>query len=224
MFANSGRTKSHTLPNTRAISQSEAMAKQSAYAITQRDLESASKAFRYEMRMLRHMAARLPRATDPVDLNAYIESFLIHARAVVKFLYGPRQRSRDALASDFFNDAQPWIAKRGPAPTGDLDIVDRVGREIAHVTFARAWATPTDKQWNFPRILAELDKLEDTFFDCRPERWVGPRSEPTGLAITVGTPMTNSSGVTFDPFKYGPTLTGTRGFFPDDPWDEVVKP
>jgi hypothetical protein len=207
-----------------AINRLQSMARRGAQPITAADLETASKAFRYETRVLRHMAARLPRVSVAVQLNAYIESFLIHARAVDKFLHGQRQRSRDATAADFFSDPQPWINARRPAPTAKLDIVDRIGREIAHITFARSWNSPTEKQWNIPGILAELDKLEDVFFDLGPEGWVGPRAEPTGTAITVSTPMANSSGVTFDPIVYGPNLTATRGFFPDDPWGQVIKP
>jgi hypothetical protein len=199
------------------------MSRQSPYQITAKDLETASKAFRYEMRMLRHMAARLPRAKDAVDLNAYIESFLIHARSVVKFMYGPRQRSRDALAADFFANPERWIASRGPEPSGTLDD-DRVGREIAHITYARTWDKPADKAWDIPAILAELDRLEDAFFDLQPEHWVGPRSERTGAAITAATAMANSSGVAFDPMVYGPNLLGTRSVFPDDAWDVVVRP
>src|SRR5258708_1946236 len=113
------------------------MAQRVRQHITPADLEAASKAFRYEMRMLRHMAASLPGATDAVRLNAFLESFLVHARAVVKVLCGHWHLPRDVIADDFFIDPQRWIDARGPGPTGDLDIVDPVGREIAHITFAR---------------------------------------------------------------------------------------
>src|SRR6266542_851770 len=193
---------------------------------TSADLETASKAFRYEMRMVRHMAARLARATDPVQLNAYLESLLVHARAVVKFLYDDWQRPRDAIASDFFVDPQRWVDARGEGPTGDLDIVDRVGREIAHITFARSWQSPADKEWNIPAVVAELDRLEELLFHLGPERWVPPLPEQRGTAPLVTTPLSPSSGVAFDPHAYtAPVLYATQGrFFPDDPLDAIVKP
>lgn len=96
--------------------------------------------------MLRHIAERIKIASDPVDLNAHTQSFLIDARIIVKFFYGPRGE-RGLLGEDFFADPQRWIAARRTANPGSLDAA-RVGREIGHVAQARTGKQPSKKACN----------------------------------------------------------------------------
>jgi hypothetical protein len=143
-----------------------------------RDLAGLSRQVLHEFEMIEALAKRqvdvlsgAPRSEwqerfetpDPLDrawfeVNAMLESELLHARALTKFVFGtpppPDKRSRrrgrgraaglsDAFAEDYFDDhiaewrRHPEGRGRRPSLLSD-ESLNRISREVAHVTYERA--------------------------------------------------------------------------------------
>jgi len=118
----------------------------------------------YELFMLFETAARLRHDPsiegDWVVTSALIEAFTIHARALACFLYpGELARHRpatDITADDYVADGAMWRDARGRPPRTLIDVVDRTGKEIAHLTTGRKPAGSPLKQWSPEPILQAL--------------------------------------------------------------------
>ena len=136
------------------------------------ELREASKHLHYELDMLRGTARLLARGVhsdDSVLPNAVLESFTLHARALLDFLYDQSPRSDDVVASDYFTDPQDWISKR-PAMSSTLTQVDhRVGKEIAHLTYVRSEVTDEMKNWPFIEIANDVKRVLAVFVDAVPK-------------------------------------------------------
>jgi len=80
--------------------------------------------------------------------NALLESFTIHLRALIDFLWEPdKPRPDDAVASDYFASIEDWKDVQ-PAFPPTLDPArKRTGKEIAHLTYSRLSVTTEQKQW-----------------------------------------------------------------------------
>jgi hypothetical protein len=78
-----------------------------------------------------------PTATDAARLsNVLIESFVVHLRNVIDFLYLDRPKPTDVVAADFF-DPSVWEGLR-PAISATLESARvRANKEIAHLTTER---------------------------------------------------------------------------------------
>ncbi len=86
-------------------------------------------------------------ASDPLLRNALLESFVIHFRALVDFLYRPKNAHPDGMAAeDFLGDKTDWTEAR-PTISPILDS-SRHGahKEIAHLTYARLMVTELEKE------------------------------------------------------------------------------
>jgi hypothetical protein len=77
--------------------------------------------------------------------NAALESWTVHLRNLHAFFFYDRAKDGDMLAIDYF-DAGVWQERR---PTSDLaPDIDRVAKEIVHLTYARTKVTPETKGWD----------------------------------------------------------------------------
>src|SRR5881396_2439827 len=101
---------------------------------TPADLRKASKHLYYELMMLTGLAhAQGIRTFESVIQNAVIESFTIHARVLLHFLFsGKASQPDDVLAEDFFPEPKRWLEVRGDMPAPLQEVSRRVGKEIAH--------------------------------------------------------------------------------------------
>jgi hypothetical protein len=110
-------------------------------------------------RLLRHQALFLtwdgdanPLMKEIMDMagrNADIESFGLHTRILVDFLYDQRGKETDAIARDYVNDPSAWQRARPKKPR-DLKLVnERVGIEVAHLSYLRS---APSKDWPYPKI------------------------------------------------------------------------
>lgn len=99
------------------------------------------------------------RLFDLTTRNALLESFAVHARALLDFLYAPAStREDDALAKHYVQDWDP------PPLQAPLDVLrGRVGKEIAHLTYGRLSVTEATKGWSFPAVWNELALVIDDF-------------------------------------------------------------
>jgi hypothetical protein len=110
----------------------------------------------YELTMLYETAMRLKHEkaidTDLILKNAFIESFTIHARALALFLYFRPKRTGDVTAEEYVKDVAEWKADRGSIAAELQEVIDRTGKEIAHLTMGRRPPGDPQKAWSFERI------------------------------------------------------------------------
>ena len=100
-------------------------------------------ALAYEVEMFGE-AARLIRemapSTEQALKNAVIESFATHFRNLAFFLWRPASKQTDVVAATF---ASGWTA-----PTAEpTDLINRVSREIAHLSTYRLSGRHPEKEW-----------------------------------------------------------------------------
>ena len=131
----------------------------------------------YELWMLRETAGRLLHDNrihrDLVIKNAMVESFCVHARAVAAFLYPEKFASRDGdvTATDYVTELPKWRATRGEQlPEILLDLKERTGKEIAHLTSDRKEYDDPGKEW--PTMTGLSLKLRGSMLKF----WVRPNS------------------------------------------------
>lgn len=96
--------------------------------------------------------------------NALIESFTLHARSVLSFLYNDRPREDDAHAQEFLKAGLVWTEIRRPIPDSLANLKRRVDKEIAHLTYARMEVNGEDKAWHLPPIIVDFIPVLDRFF------------------------------------------------------------
>lgn len=95
---------------------------------------------------------------DPRRINnALIESFVVHLRNLIDFLYLPAQGT-DVVAEDFF-PAGTWVAIRPPKTQMLIDAKSHANKEISHLTTARISGTSPEKAWDFVGLALELRLL-----------------------------------------------------------------
>lgn len=153
---------------------------------TEPQLEKASEHVKYELEMLTAALSFLsngPDETNPHTWNAYLESFVIHIRSVIDFLYPPTNRQPDdILAEEYVTDVAQWNRDR-PAKTNLLrDAKKKADKQVAHLTYVRVGA---DKDWNWKAIWSDLENVAICFFDHLPpgrKTWFEVRAStgPTG--------------------------------------------
>jgi hypothetical protein len=118
--------------------------------LTDDDLRKLSEHVLYEIEMLFGAAELLEWHVTRDGFNlpwaihmAQIESFAIHARTLMDFLFNERSRSprskaaTDGFAADYFKPGD-W---RGLCPSREttLDrVTDQVGQQVAHISYPRA--------------------------------------------------------------------------------------
>lgn len=103
--------------------------------------------------------------------NAVLESFAIHCRAIIDFLFPPDSaRGDDVTAAKYVADAAAWQQARGNLPSVLLEARKKAHKQIAHLTFTRGVLAQDDKAWRPRLIVAELERLLGLFrAHARPE-------------------------------------------------------
>lgn len=101
-------------------------------------------------------------ALSPADTtrlsNVLIESFAVHLRNIIDFLYLDRPKPSDVVATDFFEPGR-WQGLR-PAISGTLETARvRANKEIAHLTTDRITGNPPNKAWDFASLATEIKPL-----------------------------------------------------------------
>lgn len=101
--------------------------------------------------------------------NALIECFAVHARVLLDFLYSPRHKPDDVIAEDFFDYGSTWLQQRPEKSQLLTTIHKRVGKEVAHLTYARLAVTPEEKHWQFIDIANEIGVVLQEFLRMVPK-------------------------------------------------------
>jgi hypothetical protein len=106
--------------------------------------------------------------------NLLIESFVIHARNLIFFLYplSPNENNRkykkkddDILAADIICVKDYWKEKYPDRPTNLDDVYVRTNKLAAHLTYSRIQFSKEKKDWEYLKIANTLGADLKDFFD-----------------------------------------------------------
>jgi hypothetical protein len=143
-----------------------------------RDLNLLSEHLCYEVEMTCSLAAWMlePPTEDMLTRNAVLESWTIHVRQLIDFLW-PQHRhggeNPDALAADLCADGE-WDQLRPERPDVLSEAIrNKIGWGVAHLTYGRARSKPEDKQWDVialtralaPALIVFVDSVEPEKLD-----------------------------------------------------------
>lgn len=156
------------------------------------ELVAISKDLLYEINMLLGSAHSLrvfctSAEKNPISLticNALIESFTVHARNLLNFLYSTNPQSDDVIAQDFFDDESIWVKQRPVKSQLLTTIHKRVAKEVAHLTYSRSDVTPQTKRWQYDNIANEIRAVLNGFIQLVPRRKLS-NTFPTFIAQAV---------------------------------------
>jgi hypothetical protein len=140
---------------------------------TDDELRRASDHLSYEMNMLQTLALGMAFGfagqKSPIN-NAFLESFGIHARALICFFYAEKPQDDDIIAEDFVSE---WRTVR-PSITQVLEMARKhANKDIAHLSYDRLKVIPEEKPWDFPSIWNKMGEVVEKFLSAIPERLMG---------------------------------------------------
>jgi hypothetical protein len=128
-------------------------------------LRAVSEHLQYEYWMFYSLAARIAAGGegDRVVRNAMLESFVIHTRVLIEFLYSDTAWHDTAVAADFFAEPADWLAVRPTMSETLEDARRRVGKDAVHLTYTRLAQTPVTKRWPVAEIADEIGRAMTAF-------------------------------------------------------------
>ena len=144
---------------------------------TQAKLIDASDHLHYEISMFLALANGMASGVagqGPLN-NALLESFTIHARILLDFLYAAKPQRDDVIAEDFFPEPSAWYDSRLKKSDLLASVHRRVAKEVAHLTYARQEVTPDTKPWAFVQIANEVNAAFGAFLSIVPINHLGDK-------------------------------------------------
>jgi hypothetical protein len=137
-------------------------------------LRKASDSLIYEIWMFRGLAKDIEGKLSSglgVVSNAVLDSFLIHTRALLNFLYTPKNpHKNDVLAEHYFLASEEWLKIR-PEKSEFLDNVQtRINTSVAHISYVRRKSS-----WELSKIVEEIDVVINHFLSIVPRHLLGSR-------------------------------------------------
>jgi hypothetical protein len=112
---------------------------------------------------------------DPVVENALLESYTIHLRNLIDFLFVKEPRvATDAVAADYFDDSD-WELVELEQSEHLRRVKGRVGQEIVHLSYNRLAIPEDEKGWQVIGIGGEILSGFVAFAE-----WVPDESVPEG--------------------------------------------
>src|SRR6058998_3224031 len=124
----------------------------------------------YEVQMFSTSARALSTGVFGVGTvnNALLKSFTVHARVHLDFLFSDGPRPGDVIAEDFFSSPERWPFVRGDMPPVVRAVENRIGKEVAHLTYARLEVTLENKGWPFVEIAVAVEGIITLFLNNVP--------------------------------------------------------
>lgn len=133
----------------------------------------------YEIDMLGRIARGVPPLREQpiyaVDRNVLVESYAIHLRNLVHFLYSD-PKGDDVCAVHYVRDPVKWRVARGPIPPVLAQARERTGKQIAHLTARRYEDETTEKTWHPETEVPAVKESLKRFIE---------HADPTKLAVGV---------------------------------------
>ncbi len=127
--------------------------------LTEKQLvEYFSEHVRYEVQMLLNGTDAIIRGLKvPNGLQHMpVESYAIHLRNLITFLYPASSRDTDVCAKDFFNKEDSWDKVRPQLSEVLTEAKTRADKEVGHLTTSRQSGTPKSKVWDVKTLTQEL--------------------------------------------------------------------
>ena len=146
---------------------------------TTAELIAASEHLHYEIWMFVALANGMASGIvgqGPIN-NALLESFTVHGRILLDFLYSDKPQADDVIAEDFFPDPDQWLQSRPPKTDLLKSVHRRVAKEVAHLTYARQVVTPETKPWPFVQVANDVNAVFSRFLSKVPLNSLGPNWE-----------------------------------------------
>lgn len=91
---------------------------------------------------------------DQLSMNVVTESFVIHLRNIIDFLY-PRTRYTDDISADDYVERPPF-SERFKISSSLEAARTRADKELSHITSKRMIGIPSDKIWRVGDLLEEV--------------------------------------------------------------------
>ena len=133
---------------------------------TDEELQEASNHLQYEFSMLMSVAQVFASGIAAQDwlVNALLESFIIHFRALLDFFYPPvNAKKDDVLAGDYFDDSEAWEKIRPRLSEALSRAKTRAHKEIAHLTYGGAPRDAGNEGWAFIETANEMKNVMEIF-------------------------------------------------------------
>lgn len=113
---------------------------------------------RYEVQLLMNAVIAIDQKMQvPTGLECMIvESFSIHLRNLITFLYPYTFRSNDVCAKNFFLRAGTWEGVRPELSNTLKQAKTRADVEVGHLTTLRKNGTPDNKTWDVKGLAMEI--------------------------------------------------------------------
>jgi hypothetical protein len=158
----------------------------------------------YELNILRWLVETIPATKKGFGLSALLESFAIHLRNLIEFLYtSPNDaRADDVVAADFYDPLGGW--KPG-VPSASLSAArERANKEVSHITYKRKAGMAPDKPWPVADLFKEILPIAQGFVAGASGKKLHPcvvtwsKSDPTAmltLAVSASTSTSNTAVV-----------------------------
>ncbi len=96
-------------------------------------------------------------------------------RSLLQFFFPKNPKTDDVLAQDYFENESTWEPVRGEMGPALSRVDARVGKEVAHLTYARLAVTDEAKPWTFLEIAEAINELGATFRKHVDSDLLGPR-------------------------------------------------
>lgn len=158
----------------------------------------------YEVNMLRWTHAMLAGTPEGFNANALIESFCVHARALMDF-YKCTPQQDDVTALDFISSGQFNASATSQVPS---DVRIRVNKQIAHLTASRE-NPPQKVDGQDRQTLLNAIEADHTAFknavDTQYAQCFGDEKTFTATVVAVGSsPASATNHVQFISTTFGP--------------------
>ena len=142
--------------------------------LTFEDLEGSITHLFYELDTLKEISILLSEnpSAKGTEHNALVESFVIHARGLIAFLFYERREGDDVMANNYFQYRE-WEELIGIDESSKLkdcmpsilrDTLERGNKEVAHITTFRVGKKLIEKQWEHVQITSEIYRHFMLFF------------------------------------------------------------
>lgn len=132
---------------------------------TENELIEISKHLYYEFSMFIGLTNEMIKGYPPGLMNnALLESFTVHVRNLIDFLY-PKENSGndDVIAEHFFENPNDWLEIRPEITPLLIEAKKRTNKELAHLTYTRLKISPEQKVWAFRDIAIDMVNCFDVF-------------------------------------------------------------
>ena len=135
---------------------------------TVEELKNALVALKYEVWMLWSLANILAANNKGkcVIHNSLVESFLLHARILIEFLYKNQPYKDTVRASQYFTSDSPWKSIR-PQKTELLEKTEKdAHKHLAHLTYTRLQGK---MEWPYIEIANDIKEVLQVFYEILPD-------------------------------------------------------